>query len=473
MNDNDIYRISYLISEDPDLVDDEWGTLIEYTNSMGETKEYRVNRAWPRFYRRALIGYNIEWPNGSFGFFKLDGLSSKSYEFLKSKYGAEDQLGLRTSYGYRAARRERKKSHGGSKPGAERRARWNYMFKTYGRCCPQWHYPGHVATVGDCWQADEMGRSIAPSVPNPHDAKLYEGSFAGDTVKIQQLDDYWQVTLSGEEPELFHDTNSAMEYIEERLSPPDLDDLRDEFDEFRYEERGRRRDSALQNQPTPTRPEPPATKTIESDYGPINITKLPNGNIEISMEGEEPIEFEEPRAASQFLRNNLGIEHLVECKKPLSKILSESIGPDDITKILTELGYSNIEFKVPSDEDFQRIDVFGGAFLNDKLYQLGEPMTDIPEEKLRQAIARIEAGGLKELTDEDMEEMEELENDAYLFVIASKQVGNKFVGITLMSLDDPNMQFDLPNWQGDDEGDAPSVDDLESMFNAPAFDPGH
>ena len=128
MNDNDIYRISHLINEDPDLIDDESGMLIDYTNSMGETKQYRITRAWPLFYRRSgLIGYNVEWPNGTFGFLKLDGLSEESYELLKSKY--EDER--RASYEYRTIKGQRKKlkkTQRAAKPGTERRSRWNYMF---------------------------------------------------------------------------------------------------------------------------------------------------------------------------------------------------------------------------------------------------------------------------------------------------------------------------------------------------------
>jgi hypothetical protein len=160
-------------------------------------------------------------------------------------------------------------------------------------------------------------------------------------------------------------------------------------------------------------------------------------------------------------------------------LLLEGMDVDTLRRALTNAGYSNINIiKAPDDEttEFQRIDMMAGT--NDdqgKSYQLGDSQFDVTDDRLDHLLNTIGHGELRELTPDEVEGIAELEEDASLMIVAAKQVEGRWVGISLVSLDDPRFQFDIPTYRADEnETDEAlmnimSQQELEDWFSAPSW----
>jgi hypothetical protein len=158
-------------------------------------------------------------------------------------------------------------------------------------------------------------------------------------------------------------------------------------------------------------------------------------------------------------------------------VLLEGMDANLLKRALENAGYGNIRIiKTPDEEqEYQRVDIMAGTSENDKFYQLGDPNFDVSDDRIDHILNAIGHGELRELTPDEVEGMAELEDDATLLIIATKQVGDRWIGVSLVSLDDPRHQFDTPSYRV--EEDEPnealiqmmSRQELEDMFSSPSW----
>jgi hypothetical protein len=160
-----------------------------------------------------------------------------------------------------------------------------------------------------------------------------------------------------------------------------------------------------------------------------------------------------------------------------SDVLLEGMDANLLKRALENAGYSNIRIiKAPDeDQEYQRVDIMAGTSENDKFYQIGDPNFDVSDDRIDHILNAIGHGELRELTPDETEGMAELEDDATLLIIATKQVGDRWIGVSLVSLDDPRYQFNTPSYRVEEDEpnealiQAMSRQELEDMFSSPSW----
>ena len=160
-----------------------------------------------------------------------------------------------------------------------------------------------------------------------------------------------------------------------------------------------------------------------------------------------------------------------------SDVLLEGMDANLLKRALENAGYDNIRIvKAPDEEqEYQRVDIMAGTSQNDKFYQIGDPNFDVSDDRIDHILNAIGHGELRELNPDEIDGMAELEDDATLLIIATKQVGDRWIGVSLVSLDDPRYQFDTPSYRvQEDEPDEAfiqlmSQQELEDMFSSPSW----
>ncbi len=170
--------------------------------------------------------------------------------------------------------------------------------------------------------------------------------------------------------------------------------------------------------------------------------------------------------------------------KKIANLLTED--PDlllegmDIRRIIDALrraGWTHIDVKkAPENEDteYLRIDI-NAAGMNEfgKPEQLGEMAQDTTDFELDEVLANIGKDEGREIPPDEMEQLEETESDSSLFIMAAKEVPdpnnpgqNKWIGIAVNSLDNPEYQFEMPRYKDNPYVTPPlSAEELEAMYS--------
>jgi hypothetical protein len=233
---HEIYRIANLISEDPDIIlEEDEELLVTYTNIYGETKQLSILRAYAitDYHTNVARLYQVVWPNGSIGTLVADNLSPESRAKLES-------VALPRQEYYRLQSRKRRKKKMVSRH-RRNQAKWQYMYETYGRCCPDWFENDHMTGAGTCFQnpgsldvlrglddqADRAAGAVQP--PQPQQAQEFQSKVLGvhhsDYGKVQVGlvrppgggDPTFKVAMAGEEPRTFATEEEVTEFLRSEL----------------------------------------------------------------------------------------------------------------------------------------------------------------------------------------------------------------------------------------------------------------
>lgn len=241
---DDIDWIAQHITEDPNIIlENNIRLFVEYTNIIGERKKYEVLRIFKDNDARDPTGFYVLWPDKSVGYFVADSesMSPESYERCKRLSEPNNEY-WRLKRHYINLRRHL------SPLGIQRSRyhKWQYMFKTYGRCCPKWFDNNHVTGQRDCHQ-------------NPHfDEYILNDIFS-------------RIALSDEDKDIL--LNSYNKYYKDKeVAPLDIYNVSPQLDQ------------AFASKV------PPGFRKYNTDYGEVTVVAQNDNIYTVYIPGEEVVE---------------------------------------------------------------------------------------------------------------------------------------------------------------------------------------